>query len=452
MFSTESVYIGDFDGSQESNSIYYDDLGQLMLREIHGNADFRFCGFKAPYLRKIMGTLEMEGYTGTLNALCEVGHLRLDKYSISLNSLEIVKNIYLNDYPYPLPHLNRVDNELHITMYNEATIIQCPRLEFIGKRLTICGNQPIRMPNLLSVNHLYIENDEAHQFHKDIQCNLMFSSYVFNRSCAIDAKISLYSMSIFGQDITALDLHLTHEQYRAALLPKVGNAMDWKNIIQIYKIKFDTFQAAQHQIKKDFDSNNAWLEKIKSEWEQTEKFSMAELLRIENPNLRQYIFRLYDNPNELIHSSPKCRLNTAGHKMRYRQIDALGRETTLEKHNVYETYRIALNSEHKPLCQSLFNQEIDFNYDTDSEVFAVKCWCTTTDKEHWIFIDARYAHDPLEAIASTFHLHDNILFYCTGIQRQGDILIVEMPEYIEPIGHPRPMTKFEYFRLMIAES
>jgi hypothetical protein len=89
----------------------------------------------------------------------------------------------------------------------------------------------------------------------------------------------------------------------------------------------------------------------------------------------------------------------------------------------------------------------------EEDLFAVKCWCTTTDKEHWLWIEEEYKENPLEAIASTFRIHENLIPYIKEIKRQGDILLVEMlDDTIEPSGNIVPLNAEQYFRLLTAQS
>jgi len=63
-----------------------------------------------------------------------------------------------------------------------------------------------------------------------------------------------------------------------------------------------------------------------------------------------------------------------------------------------------------------------------------------------------YKDDPLAAIASTFRIAENLIPYIKELKRQGDILIVELTEEIEPKGNVVPLTSEQYFSLLTAES
>ena len=70
--------------------------------------------------------------------------------------------------------------------------------------------------------------------------------------------------------------------------------------------------------------------------------------------------------------------------------------------NIYETYEV--KGEKLKLREN---------------VYALKVWCTSTDKEHWLWIDKKYKDNPLEAVASTFHIHENLIPHIKELKRQG---------------------------------
>lgn len=88
----------------------------------------------------------------------------------------------------------------------------------------------------------------------------------------------------------------------------------------------------------------------------------------------------------------------------------------------------------------------------DENKYVVKCWCTSTNEEHWLWIDEKYKDSPLEAIASTFMVHSNIIPHIKEIKRQGDMLLVEMKENVKPEGEIVSLTSEQYFSLLTCQS
>ena len=67
----------------------------------------------------------------------------------------------------------------------------------------------------------------------------------------------------------------------------------------------------------------------------------------------------------------------------------------------------------------------------------------------------KYKDKPLEAVASTFRIHESLIPYIKELKRQGDILLVEMKEGssdIKPEGEIIPLTSEQYFELLTAQS
>ena len=84
--------------------------------------------------------------------------------------------------------------------------------------------------------------------------------------------------------------------------------------------------------------------------------------------------------------------------------------------------------------------------------YAVKCWCTTTDKEHFLWIDEKYKDDPFAAVASLCMIYENMLPHITSIKRQGDIFLFEMDSHVEPAGEIISLNKEQYYRLLVAQT
>ena len=106
-----------------------------------------------------------------------------------------------------------------------------------------------------------------------------------------------------------------------------------------------------------------------------------------------------------------------------------------EYHNIYEIYRVK---------GDLLNLKRD--------IFALKVWCTSTGNEHWLWIHERYSNNPLEAVASTFHIHENLTSHIKELKRQGDIMLVEMKKDVTPEGRIVPLTAYQYFGLLTSET
>ncbi len=171
-------------------------------------------------------------------------------------------------------------------------------------------------------------------------------------------------------------------------------------------------------------------------YDKVESYSYKECFEIDNVEYRNLVFGSIDIV-EMINELGSTRVATEGMPVKHKQFDYDGKFTGYKEYDViYETYRID--------CKKL---EVEDSY-------AVKCWCTSTDEEHWIWIADEHKDSPLDAIAATFVVHKSVKPHIKALKRQGDILLVEMNQEVHvPEGDPLvSFTKDEYFDLLEAQS
>jgi hypothetical protein len=170
-------------------------------------------------------------------------------------------------------------------------------------------------------------------------------------------------------------------------------------------------------------------------FEAAKPYSYKEAFEIEDEQYRAVVFGSVDIA-EMVNELGGKRINTAGKELNMKQYDKEGNYLgTINQHNIYEVYEVD--------STKLGGEE---------NLYAVKCWCTTTNKEHFIWIEKEYKDDPLTAIASTFRVHENVIPHITEIKRQGDILLVETSEDVTPAGNIVPLTSEQYFGFLTAQS
>jgi hypothetical protein len=99
----------------------------------------------------------------------------------------------------------------------------------------------------------------------------------------------------------------------------------------------------------------------------------------------------------------------------------------------------------------------------NTDIYAVRCWCTTTNREYWIYVpEAAFDRHPLsrreelgninydaiQAIAWTIRID---VTNPERIYRQGDIIVVKLAENSEKTWS-RHLTKEQYLELMYSET
>jgi hypothetical protein len=183
------------------------------------------------------------------------------------------------------------------------------------------------------------------------------------------------------------------------------------------------------------DKIQAFFDFIVESYDDAKPFTFKESFELEGREFQALVFSSIDI-GEMVKELGATRIKSDGIEVNHKQYNADGDFVGMkEYHNVYETHEVD-------------GTKLGIN----DKLYIVKCWCTSTNKEHWIWIDEKFKNDPLNAIASTFMVHENVLPHITAIKRQGDLLLAEMDGEIEPEGAMVSLTKEQYFSLLVAQS
>ena len=186
------------------------------------------------------------------------------------------------------------------------------------------------------------------------------------------------------------------------------------------------------KIKKNY--SNIYSEMLHT-YDKVKSFSFKEAFAIKEVSFRSLVFGSINIQDMIIELGAE-RVSVKGMPVKRKQYNKSGEFLGFKEYdNVYELYKI----NGKKLGVS-------------NPLFAVKCWCTTTNKEHYVWVESKYAHCPLEAISSTFRIHENLIPHIKELKRQGDILLVEMEKEVLPHGNIIPLSPEQYFSLLTAES
>lgn len=167
-------------------------------------------------------------------------------------------------------------------------------------------------------------------------------------------------------------------------------------------------------------------------------FTYKEAFELNNQEQREFQALVFTSINisEMIKELGATRIKTDGIEVNHIQYDENGTEIGMKAfHNVYETWEVS-------------GEKLGLN----NPLYAIKCWCTTTNKEHWLWCKKEFKDNPLDAIASTFVIHENLIPYIKCLKRQGDLLFVELTQNVKPEGETVSLTKEQYFNLLVAQS
>jgi hypothetical protein len=108
----------------------------------------------------------------------------------------------------------------------------------------------------------------------------------------------------------------------------------------------------------------------------------------------------------------------------------------------YELYKIE--------GKKLFPEQANTFRVENATVYAVRCWCTTTEREYWIYVPRWVGEkeDAIEAIAWTAQLN---ISEPEWIYRQGDVFIAKASAKSEFV-RPYHLNKDAYLKLLKAQS
>lgn len=187
-------------------------------------------------------------------------------------------------------------------------------------------------------------------------------------------------------------------------------------------------------------------------WDGINPITVEEALKIANAEDRRTYFDCI-GPERLFKEMDAKRLDKQVIKKKRTRWDDKNDSYEYEFEDIYELYKIPANKMFEKPKESWMRQD---------DVFAVRCWCTTTNREYWLFVpesscsdstweDEKYkkTYDAVKGIAWTIRIN---ISDPERIYRQGDIIVVKAGPKSEERGWNRHLTKDEYLELMYSES
>lgn len=176
------------------------------------------------------------------------------------------------------------------------------------------------------------------------------------------------------------------------------------------------------------------LERLEKYYIREKKFTYLELFNLPASSFKSKAFGSI-NIEEMIMNLGATKHNVDGINLNLRKYKIDGSYEIINYDAVYEIWKVNLEK-----------------LDLREFAYVVKCWCTSTDKEHYLWINSEFRDDPLQAIASTCVIYENMLPHIESIKRQGDIFLFEMKEAVSPEGNKISLNKEQYFKLLVAQT
>lgn len=187
------------------------------------------------------------------------------------------------------------------------------------------------------------------------------------------------------------------------------------------------------------ENYNDWVQLYTNLFDKVNPYSYAEALNIKNDEFRAEVFSIIDVP-QMIKNLGSTRIKVEG-------IELINK--------VYNT--VTKSFDEMPLTQIYELHLVNGKKLGIEDCYAIKCWCTSTKEEHWLWVNDEQAASgsPLEAIASTCNIYECMENNIKHIIRQGDVFLFEMidPSFrVKNFNAVKPLDKETYFKLLKSQS
>lgn len=263
-------------------------------------------------------------------------------------------------------------------------------------------------------------------------CEIKINYNKFDVNLSINlTKKELYS-NVANEDVIKYlkGIFTNKARFESRFINEVKGVKDTMTKLQA-KGKLDKYD---HVEPNDFECED-FMNELLEIYDQVEQFTYPEAFKLDNQRFQIEVFGSIDI-TEMIEELGHERIKTEGKPVKHKQFDNEGNFLGYKEYdNIYEVHKVKGDK-----------------LGLDEDLYAIKCWCTTTNQEHWLWIEDEYKDDPLEAIASTFRIHENLIPHIKELKRQGDVLLVEMKKDVTPEGEIVPLNAEQYFSLLTAQS
>jgi hypothetical protein len=236
------------------------------------------------------------------------------------------------------------------------------------------------------------------------------------------------------------------------------SGFDLTTALKLWKTKYaDDYRDFQKEVI-THESLNDFDQFVQECWDKIEQVTVEDALKIENTEERRTYFDAIGIEKLFKSLKPKLLDKQTIKKSRVKWDEEFN-EYTHEFIDVYELYEIE--------AKEMFSKDRWGNITTQN-TYAVRCWCTTTNREYWLYVPREAAlgatwwnrdsednkPDAIRAIAWTVRIdvpEENV----EKIYRQGDIIVAKMKDkakVTETTMSPYHLSKENYLSLMYSET
>lgn len=224
---------------------------------------------------------------------------------------------------------------------------------------------------------------------------------------------------------------------------------DMNTAFRLWKTKYDDFKDFQREV-----TNHPALKDLENYvheiWNEILPFTVQDAFKVSNLEERRIYFDCIGVNKLFAQLQPELKDKKTIKKKRQRWDDK-NDKYEYEFEDIYELYELD--------GTKLYG--VDRWGQAPNNIFAVRCWCTTTNREYWLYVspeaatgDAWYRPgrnakwDAIRAIAWTIRID---ITNPERIYRQGDIVVAKMSKTSETV-RPYHLTADQYLKLMYSET
>ena len=219
------------------------------------------------------------------------------------------------------------------------------------------------------------------------------------------------------------------------------SGVSYDNALILWKTMYKDFNAFLTNVIR-FDSMKDFGDHCASVWKDVEVATAQDAFGQENLEMRRLFFKaigiekMFQELNPELVAEETIVFNNAVWNEKDKSMDVK------IIHDKYELYKIK--------GDKLFPEEKSEWRRANADIYAVRCWCTTTAREYWIYVPRNIGQkgDALEAIAWTVQLTITDPEY---IYRQGDVILTKYSSTSKEC-RPYHLTAEQYVKLLKAES
>lgn len=229
--------------------------------------------------------------------------------------------------------------------------------------------------------------------------------------------------------------------------------MTLDHAMKLWKTKFPSYEHFRRAVIKS-EALKDFGEFIQEMWDSIVPISTKEAFEQKNAEMRRLYFDCI-GVIELFKAANPTLLDKQVVKKKRTRWDEKNDPYEYEFEDIYELYAIDPNELYKG------TETDNSRWRARSKYIAVRCWCTSTQREYWIYVpetnalkpgyrewDEKKEYDAVQAIAWTIRID---IKNPEKIYRQGDIIIAkEGPNSTKTA--PYHLTKEDYLSLMYSET